>query len=97
MTNFENEYLGPFIYNSTIVCLNTSRLISYNYANFSPSSSLLGKKIVPNPNNLININKKYLTFQVNIMMISSSVLKTWRMTLDINNMWSAFGTCHSVS
>ena len=53
MTNFDNEYLGPFIYNSTIVCVNASHLMSYNYANFSPSSSLPGKKIAPN---IFNIN-----------------------------------------
>ena len=45
MTNIEDEFLGPFIYNSTIVCLNASRIMSYNNANFSPSSSPLGERV----------------------------------------------------
>ena len=48
MTNFEDEFLGPFIYNSSIVCLNASRLMSYNKANFSPSISPLGERVALN-------------------------------------------------
>ena len=55
MTSFENEFLGPFIYNSSIVCLNTSRLMNYNKANFSPSSSHQGelmRNLVTSRNNV---------------------------------------------
>ena len=93
MTNFEEEFLGPFFYNSTIVCLNASRLI-YSNANFSLSSSPLGERMAGSKPRDQRKNK-HLILQLQIMMTSSSVLKTRRMTWD--NMLSASGTYPSLS
>ena len=62
MTNFEEEFLGPFFYNSTIVCLslNASRLLSFNDANLSLSSSPPGERIAPNL--MISVTKTNTSF-----------------------------------
>ena len=80
MTNIEDEFLGPFIYNSTIVCLNASRLMSYNKANFSPSISPLGERVALNLVTRISTIIETYHFQLRIMMTSFSVLRTLRMT-----------------
>ena len=55
--------IGPFIYNSTIVCLNDPRLMSYNKANFSPSISPLGEIVALNlVTRISRYNKRYISF-----------------------------------